>query len=59
MSRQTRYPQPRTPILAVAFVAALLGIGIPASVSTLFHAYAPQVDAPASAKAVVRSTTAG
>ena len=62
MSRKTRYPQSRpAPLVVVAFVAALLGVGVPASVGALFHAYTPHVgDGPsATAKAAVRSATAG
>ena len=59
MSRPTRYPPSRTPVLVVAFVAALLGVGVPSSVATLFHAHAPHLDAPATAKAVARDASAG
>ncbi|HEY8243069.1 MAG: hypothetical protein ACHQJ7_02940 [Vicinamibacteria bacterium] len=38
MRRQPRYPQSRiTSVIAVAFVAAIVGIAIPATVTGLFH----------------------
>jgi Flp pilus assembly pilin Flp len=40
-----RYPQSRLlPLVAVALIAAFVGIGVPAAVTTLFTGYAPHVD---------------
>lgn len=44
MNRPTRYPPSRpASIVAALFLAALVGIAVPASVGGLFEAYAPHV----------------
>jgi hypothetical protein len=44
MARKPRYPQSRpATTVAALFLAALVGIAVPASVGGLFEAYAPHV----------------
>ena len=62
MSRKTRYPQSRpASLVAIAFLAALIGVGVPASVGGLFHGYVPHDESGAAtaAKAPVRGARAG
>jgi len=58
MSRNTRYPQSRAAsFIAVAFVAAIVGIAIPASVTGLFQSRGLPWSEAVATPALVASTT--
>ena len=57
MSRNTRYPPSRTAsVVAVALVAAIVGIAIPATVTGLFQSRGTPWTAAAATPAIVAST---